>query len=83
MSAYFANERPRNSALIRDNGDDANDDDDEHGAQFFWRNLDRADAVDFVNKSSKSELSSRFLSHSKSENFACHFLANSADRPRI
>ena len=82
MSAYFANERPRNAALIRHNGADANDD-DEHGAQFFWRNLDRADAVDFVKKSSKSELSLRFLSHSKSENFACHFLANSADRPRI
>ena len=83
MSAYFANERPRNAALIRDNGDDANDD-DEHGAQFFFfRNLDRADAVDFVKKSSKSELSSRFLSHSKSKNFVCHFLANSADRPRI
>ena len=81
MSAYFENERPRNDALILDDDDD--DDDEEHGAQFFSRNLDGADAVDFVEKSSKSELSSRFLSHSKSENFACHFLANSADRPRI
>ena len=42
-----------------------------------------SDAVDFVKKSLKSEPSSRFLSRSKFENFACHFLANSADRPRI
>ena len=32
-----------------------------------------SDAVDFVNKSLKSEPSSRFLSRSKFENFACHF----------
>ena len=42
-----------------------------------------SDAVDFVKKSLKSEPSSRFLSRSKFENFACNFLANSADRPRI
>ena len=42
-----------------------------------------SDAVDFVKKSLKSEPSSQFLSRSKFENFACHFLANSADRPRI
>jgi len=40
-------------------------------------------AIDFVQESSKSELSSRFLSRLKFENFARHFLANSADRPRI
>ena len=45
--------------------------------------LDWVGAIDFVKKSSKSELSSRFLSRSKFENFARHFLANSADRPRI
>ena len=32
-----------------------------------------SDAIDFVKKSSKSEPSSRFLSRSKFENFACHF----------
>ena len=53
MTAYFGDERPRNAALIP-NADDDNDDDDEHGAQFLFRNLDRADAVDFVKKSSKS-----------------------------
>ena len=42
-----------------------------------------SDAVDFVKKSLKSEPSSRFWSRSKFENLACHFLANSADRPRI
>ena len=42
-----------------------------------------SDAVNFVKKSLKSEPSSRFLSRSKFENFACHFLPNSADRPRI
>ena len=82
MSAYFANEHPRNAALILDDDVDGGDD-DEHGAQIFFRNLDRAGAVDFVKKSSKSELSSRFLSRLKFGNFACHFLANSADRPRI
>ena len=40
-------------------------------------------AIDFVQESSKSELSLRFLSRLKFENFARHFLANSADRPRI
>ena len=49
----------------------------------IFQKLDRLDAVDFVKKSSKSEPSSRFLSRSKFENFACHFLANLADRPRI
>ena len=49
----------------------------------IFQKLDRLDAVDFVKKSSKSEASSRFLSRSKFENFACHFLANLADRPRI
>ena len=42
-----------------------------------------SDAVDFVKKSLKSEPSSRFLSRSKFEIFACHFFAHSADRPRI
>ena len=40
-------------------------------------------AIDFVKKSSKSEPSSRFLSRLKFGKFACHFLANSANRPRI
>ena len=38
------------------------------------------DALVLVKKSSKSELSWRFLSRLK---FACHFLANLADRPGI
>ena len=41
------------------------------------------DAIDFVQKSSKSELSSVFLSRSKLKKFTCHFLANLADRPGI
>ena len=49
----------------------------------IFEKLDRVDAIDFVQKSSKSELASRFLSRSKFENFTCHFLANSADRPEI
>ena len=52
------------------------------GAKLFEK-LDRVAAIDFVKKSSKSELSSRFLSRSKLENTARHFLANSADHPRI
>ena len=40
-------------------------------------------AIVFVKKSSKSEPSSRFLNRLKFGKFACHFLANSADRPRI
>ena len=36
MSAYFANERPRNAALIRNDDDDGGDD-DEHGAQIFFK----------------------------------------------
>ena len=42
-----------------------------------------AAAIVFLQKSSKSELSSRFLSRSKFENFARHFLANSDKPPRI
>ena len=49
----------------------------------FFRNQDRVDAVDFGKKSLKSEPSPRFLSRLKFENFARHFLVNSADRPRI
>ena len=61
---------------------------DRSGENFFddakiFEKLDRGAAIDFVKKSSKSELSSRFLSRSKFENIARHFLANSADRPRI
>ena len=43
-----------------DDDDDYDDDDDEreHDASKFFQNLDRIDALDFVNKSSKSELSS-------------------------
>ena len=66
-----------------DDEDDDEDDDDEHCAIFFLRNLDRVDAVDFVKKLSILEPSSRFLSRSKFEIFTCHFLASSADRPRI
>ena len=40
-------------------------------------------AIDFVQESSKSQLSSRFLSRSKFWKFARHFLENAADRPRI
>ena len=61
---------------------------DRSGENFFddakiFEKLDRGAAIDFVKKSSKSELSSRFLSRSKFENIARHFLANSADHPRI
>ena len=61
---------------------------DRFDENFFWRRAIFkkkvwSDAVDFVKKSLKSEPSSRFLSRSKFEKFACHFLANSADRPRI
>ena len=66
-----------------DNGDDDSDDNERERRAIFFRNLDRVDAIVLVKKSSKSEPSSRFLSRSKFENFACHFLANSADRPRI
>ena len=45
--------------------------------------LDRVAAIDFIQKLSKSEQSSRFFSRSKFENIARHFLVNSADRPRI
>ena len=41
------------------------------------------DVSDSVQESSKSELSSRFLSRSKFRNVACHYLANSGERPRI
>ena len=41
------------------------------------------DASDSVQESSKPELSSQFLSRSNFRKFACHFSANSADRPRI
>ena len=63
MMAYFDSDGPRNASITLD--DDDNDDDDQHGAQFFFRNLDRVDAVDFVKKSSKSELSSRFFGRLK------------------
>ena len=53
------------------------------GGAKILEKLDRIVAIDFVKKSSKSELSSRFSSRSKFKNFVCHFLANSADRPRI
>ena len=64
----------------------------------IFQKLDRLDAVDFVKKSSKSELSSRFSGRlkflavfadcavqcqQKRKNKKRHFLANSADRPRI
>ena len=52
------------------------------GAKFFEK-LDRVAAIDFVKKSLKSELSSRFLSRLKFENIARHFLANAANHPRI
>ena len=52
------------------------------GAKIFEKKV-RVVAIDSVQKSSKSELSSRFLSRLKFENFARHFLVNSADRPRI
>ena len=52
------------------------------GAKFFEK-LDRVVAIDFIQESSKSEPSSRFLSRSKFRKFTCHFLANSADRPGI
>ena len=52
------------------------------GAKIFEK-LDRLDAIDFVKELSKWELSSRFLSRLKFENFARHFWVNSADRPRI
>ena len=42
-----------------------------------------SDAIDFIKKLSKSDASSRFLSRLKVGKFACHFLANSADRPGI
>ena len=40
-------------------------------------------AIEFVQETSKSERSSRFLSRLKFETFARHFLANSADHPGI
>ena len=64
----------------------------------IFQKLDRLDAVDFVQKSSKSELSSRFSGRlkflavfadcavqcqQKRKNKKRNFLANSADRPRI
>ena len=53
------------------------------GRAKMFEKLDRGDAIDFVKKSSKSDLSLRVLSRSRFENFARHFLANSADPPRI
>ena len=64
----------------------------------IFQKLDRLDAVDFVKKSSKSELSSQFSGRlkflavfadcavqcqQKRKNKKRHFLANSADHPRI
>ena len=48
----------------------------------FWKK-NWAVAIVFLQTSWESELSSRFLSRLKFENLACHFLANSGDRPRI
>ena len=45
--------------------------------------LDRVAAIVFVQESSKSESSSRFLSRLKFEKSTRHFWANSGDRPRI
>ena len=45
--------------------------------------LDRVAAIVFVQESSKSEPSSRFLSRLKFEKSTRHFWANSADRPGI
>ena len=53
------------------------------GPTKIFEKLDRVVAIDFVQESSKSEPSSRFLSRSKLWKFTCHFLANSADRPGI
>ena len=52
------------------------------GAKVFEKKVWAA-AILFVQNSSKSEPSSRFLSQWKFETFARHLLANSADRPRI
>ena len=52
------------------------------GAIFFQK-IDRVEAIKTVQESSKSELSSRFLSRLKFEKSTRHFWANSADRPRI
>jgi len=52
------------------------------GAKIFQK-LDRVAAIVFVQESSKSEPSSRFLSRLKFEKSTRHFWANSADRPGI
>ena len=52
------------------------------GAKIFEKKV-RAVAIDSVQISSKSELSSRLWSRLKFENFARHFLVNLADRTRI
>ena len=49
-------------------GDGDGDDDDDDDGDAKIRNLDQADAIDFVQKSPKSKLSSRFLSRLKFEN---------------
>ena len=64
--------RPFAAKILRERADAKN-----------FQKLDRDEAIHFLKKSSKSELSSQFLVRSKFENFARHFLANSADRPRI
>ena len=46
-------------------------------------NLDRVGVIDFVQKLSKSELSSRFLGSLKFEKSTRHFWANYDDRPGI
>ena len=52
------------------------------GAKIFQK-LDRVAAIVFVQESSKSEPSSRFLSRLKFEKSTRHFWANSGDRPGI
>ena len=54
----------RRSTTIDDDRRRDDDDVDEHGAEIF-EILDRVDAINLVQKSSKSELSSRFFGRSK------------------
>ena len=49
----------------------------------IWEKKVWADAIDSVQKSSKSELSLRFLGRLKFAEFTRHFLVTSVDRPKI
>ena len=68
--------------LDTDLGPDRSNENFFDGAKIFQK-LDRVAAIVFVQESSKSEPSSRFLSRLKFEKSTRHFWANSADRPGI